>query len=65
MPEARINRATNAAAEPSQSLNASRALQESASHRHRLPACHLTQPDTASTRPSVNTTGFRANRQPA
>ena len=57
MPEARINRATNAAAEPSQSLNGSRALQDSAPHRHQLPACHLTQPDTASTRPSVNMVG--------
>jgi hypothetical protein len=57
MPEARINRAANAAAELSHAINGSRALQESASHRHRLPACHLTQPDTASTRPSVNMAG--------
>jgi hypothetical protein len=57
MPKARINRAANAAAEPSHSLKGSRALQDSASHRHRLPACHLTQPDAASTRPSMNTVG--------
>jgi len=41
MPEARINRAANAAAELPHAINASRARQESASHRHRLPACHL------------------------
>jgi hypothetical protein len=55
MPKARINRA----AEPSHSLKGSRALQDSASHRHRLPACHLTQPDAASTRPSMNTVGLQ------
>ena len=59
MPKARINRAANAAAEPSHSLKGSRALQERASHCHRLPACHLTQPDVASTRPSMNTVGSR------
>jgi hypothetical protein len=57
MPEARINRAANAAAALPYAINGSRALQKSASHRHRLPACHLTQHDTASTRPSVNTAG--------
>ncbi len=57
MPEARINCAANAAPEPPHPLNGNRALHDSASHRHRLPACHLTQPDTASTRPSVNMVG--------
>ena len=57
MPEARINCAANAAAEPPHPLNGNRALQDSASHRHRLPACHLAPPNTASTRPSVNTVG--------
>jgi hypothetical protein len=57
MPEARINRAAKAAAEPPHAINGSRALQDSASHRHRLPACHLTRPDTTSTRPSVNMAG--------
>jgi hypothetical protein len=57
MPEARINRAANAAAELPHAINRSRALQEGASHRLRLPACHLTQPGTASTRPSVNMMG--------
>ena len=58
MPEARINRAANAAAELPYAINGSRTLQKSASHRHRLPTCHLTQPDTASTRPSVNMMGY-------
>ena len=57
MPAARINCAANAAAEPSHSLNESRALEDSASRRHRLPACHPTQPDAASTRPSMNKAG--------
>ncbi len=52
MPEARINCAANAAAEPPHPLNSNRALQDSASHRNRLPACHLAPPNTASTRPS-------------
>ena len=62
MPEARINRAANAAAEPPHPLNGNRALQDSASHRHRLPACHLAPPNTASTRPSVNTVGVEEAR---
>jgi hypothetical protein len=49
MPAARINCAANAAAEPSHSLNESRALEDSASRRHRLPAC---PPDPA--RRSIN-----------
>ena len=47
MPEARISRAANAAAELPHSLNGTRALQDSASHRHRLPACHLAPPNAA------------------
>ena len=57
MPETRIDRAANAVAEPPRAINGRRALQECASRRHWLPACHLSQPDTASTRPSVNTAG--------
>jgi hypothetical protein len=47
MPRARIHRAANTATEPSHSLNGGRTLQNSASHRHRLLACHLTQPNAA------------------
>jgi hypothetical protein len=57
MPEARVNRVADTAAEPPHAINGSRALQESASYRHRLPAYHLTRPDTTSTRPSVNMAG--------
>jgi hypothetical protein len=52
MPEARINRAANAAAKPLHALNRRRALQKGASRRHLRPACHLAPSDTASTRPS-------------
>src|SRR3954454_19675337 len=62
LPAARINRAANADAEPPHAINGRRALQDSASRRHWLPACHLTQPDTALTRPSVNTAGVPLHR---
>jgi hypothetical protein len=57
MPEARINRAANAAAKPLHALNRRRALQKGASRPHLRPACHLAPSDTASTRPSMNTAG--------